>query len=317
MKIYCPYCSGISELKSVPLEGQNIVCPYCDQKFAYKITMSLSCIGAGNNLTKKVSKSVEPLAELSKTNENGSTRKVNSLLASSKKMTMSQNKNTDCSIEKKDCHFFSYLSWVEISGVIGVACLAIFGINSSGDDSSVIFLGTLLFIGVIILVVFKVLKRKCELEKYLSYIEQLYKRYLRWREVVVREGLQSISVNVRLWEEEEAYMVFKKVKLFEERVTGTSGGFLGFRVSKNIMIGGGDSDYVRKVDFISMGDFCVTNKRLIFVGDCASRSILWEDVVKSTGEEDFCDIWTDKNGRSQFIGVNGMICNDLFKMLNN
>ena len=42
-----------------------------------------------------------------------------------------------------------------------------------------------------------------------------------------------------------------------------------------------------------------------------------EDVVKSTGEEDFCDIWTDKNGRSQFIGVNGMICNDLFKILNN
>lgn len=316
MKIYCPHCSRASELKSVPLEGQNIVCPYCEQKFAYKITMSLSCIGAGNNLTKKVSKSVEPLAELSKTNENGSTRKVNSLLASSKKMTMSQNKNTDCSIEKKRLSFFSYLSWVEISGLIGIACLAIFGINSS-EDSSVMFWCTLLFIGVIILAVFKVLKRKWELEKYLSYKEQLYKRYLRWREVAVREGLKAISVNVRLWEEEEAYMVFKKVKLFEERVTGTSGGFLGFRVSENIMIGGGDSDYVRKVDFISMGDFCVTNKRLIFVGDCASRSILWEDVVKSTGEEDFCDIWTDKNGRSQFIGVNGMICNDLFKMLNN
>jgi hypothetical protein len=229
---------------------------------------------------------------------------------------MSQNKNTDCSIEKKRLSFFSYLSWVEISGLIGVACLAIFGINSS-EDSSVMFWFTLLFIGVIVLAVFKVLKRKRELEKYLSYIELLYMRYLRWREVAVREGLKAISVNVRLWEEEEAYMVFKKVKLFEERVTGTSGGFLGFRVSENIMIGGGDSDYVRKVDFISMGDFCVTNKRLIFVGDCASRSILWEDVVKSTGEEDFCDIWTDKNGRSQFIGVNGMICNDLFKMLNN
>lgn len=42
MKIYCPYCSGVSELKSVPLQGQNIVCPYCDQKFAYSISMSLS-----------------------------------------------------------------------------------------------------------------------------------------------------------------------------------------------------------------------------------------------------------------------------------
>lgn len=42
MKIYCPYCSRVSELKSVPLEGQNIVCPYCDEKFAYSISMSLS-----------------------------------------------------------------------------------------------------------------------------------------------------------------------------------------------------------------------------------------------------------------------------------
>lgn len=48
MKIYCPYCSGISELKSVPLEGQNIVCPYCDEKFAYSISMSLS--GSVNKL---------------------------------------------------------------------------------------------------------------------------------------------------------------------------------------------------------------------------------------------------------------------------
>ena len=42
MKIYCPYCSGVSELKSVPLQGQNIVCPYCDEKFAYSISMRLS-----------------------------------------------------------------------------------------------------------------------------------------------------------------------------------------------------------------------------------------------------------------------------------
>ena len=42
MKIYCTHCSRASELKSVPLEGQNIVCPYCDEKFAYSISMSLS-----------------------------------------------------------------------------------------------------------------------------------------------------------------------------------------------------------------------------------------------------------------------------------
>ena len=42
MKIYCPHCSRASELTSVPLQGQNIVCPYCDEKFAYSISMSLS-----------------------------------------------------------------------------------------------------------------------------------------------------------------------------------------------------------------------------------------------------------------------------------
>jgi DNA-directed RNA polymerase subunit RPC12/RpoP len=42
MKIYCPHCSEVSEVTFVPLQGQNIVCPYCDQKFAYSVSMSLS-----------------------------------------------------------------------------------------------------------------------------------------------------------------------------------------------------------------------------------------------------------------------------------
>ena len=41
MKIYCPYCSGVSELTTVPREGQNIECPYCNQKFSYSVRMSM------------------------------------------------------------------------------------------------------------------------------------------------------------------------------------------------------------------------------------------------------------------------------------
>lgn len=41
MKLYCPYCSGVSELTTVPREGQNIECPYCNQKFPYSIRMSM------------------------------------------------------------------------------------------------------------------------------------------------------------------------------------------------------------------------------------------------------------------------------------
>lgn len=41
MKIYCPYCSGVSELTTVPREGQNLECPYCNQKFSYSVRMSM------------------------------------------------------------------------------------------------------------------------------------------------------------------------------------------------------------------------------------------------------------------------------------
>ena len=41
MKIYCPYCSGVSELTTVPREGQNLECPYCNQKFLYSVRMSM------------------------------------------------------------------------------------------------------------------------------------------------------------------------------------------------------------------------------------------------------------------------------------
>ena len=41
MKIYCPCCSGVSELTTVPREGQNIECPYCNQKFSYSVRMSM------------------------------------------------------------------------------------------------------------------------------------------------------------------------------------------------------------------------------------------------------------------------------------
>lgn len=41
MKIYCPNCSGVSELTTVPREGQNLECPYCNQKFSYSVRMSM------------------------------------------------------------------------------------------------------------------------------------------------------------------------------------------------------------------------------------------------------------------------------------
>lgn len=52
MKIYCPYCSGVSELKFIPLEGQNIICPYCNKKFPYSIKMSLPQSGNRRDMGK-------------------------------------------------------------------------------------------------------------------------------------------------------------------------------------------------------------------------------------------------------------------------
>lgn len=52
MKIYCPNCSGVSELKFIPLEGQNIICPYCNKKFSYSIKMSLPQSGNRRDMGK-------------------------------------------------------------------------------------------------------------------------------------------------------------------------------------------------------------------------------------------------------------------------
>lgn len=35
MKINCPYCGGISEVDTVLVVGQHLVCPFCEREFSF------------------------------------------------------------------------------------------------------------------------------------------------------------------------------------------------------------------------------------------------------------------------------------------
>ena len=312
MKIYCPHCSYALESDVVLLDGQHVLCPHCNEKFAYKITMSISSRGIHNKAEAYSYKGTHEVFRKLKGSESLHCTNIKNKKPIGK--MNSPNGGKMVSLKEKVLMFFSYLSWFE-KIVLGVFLIFSF-VFMARADIGVKLLGVV-YGGVVVLIIFRAIRRIKKAEEYVLYLERLYMRYLRWNGAVKKDGLRPVLVNMRLWHEEEAYMVFKGVKLFEERVTGTSGDFLGYRVSENVMIGGSGANYVRNVDFIAQGDLCLSNKRLIFVGDSASRSFLWEDVIKSSGKEDFCDIWTERNGRSQFVGVNGWICNDVFDIFLN
>ena len=150
-------------------------------------------------------------------------------------------------------------------------------------------------------------------------VQRLKRRYEQWKAEVARCGLQVYSPLVRMQEGEVTYAIFPDAELYEVRVTGTTGDVVGvaYDVGGGLSVGGGstESSSVRSVDLIATGEFCITNKRLVFVADEGTRNISLADIIRDSGKEDFYDVWTAKHGRSQFVGVNGWICRDMVELI--
>jgi len=113
--------------------------------------------------------------------------------------------------------------------------------------------------------------------------------------------LPTIQTSIYLKEKEEAYLQ-EVCSLYETRSFRRSGGG-AIRIAKGVYIGGGESHYHQRLTQIDTGKLVLTNKRLIFDGQQADRTLSLDKLLSIEAYRDGLEVSIEGKTKSQFYKV--------------
>ena len=147
-----------------------------------------------------------------------------------------------------------------------------------------IFGGTVFAVGGLVYLLSRFLDRerafveKTADENYEKRIKAQVSKYEAWKAAVMA-GRRVTDDSLSVLKNEEIYLRFDGVGLFELRTVGSRSVGMSVPIIDGFTVHRFDTEYLRDIDEVDVGSVYLTNMRLVFVGAATSRVVEFSSVV--------------------------------------